>query len=111
MVLGIKVALFNVHGLNDCIKRRRISLSVAKLEADDVFLQETHMKSADVSPLKFSRYQKQLLAPSTSKLRGVAILLANSLRFDCSKLEADPLGRYIFIKGVLEGQMYTIGSI
>lgn len=41
----------------------------------------------------------------------MAILLANSLRFDCTKVAADPLGRYIFLKGVLEGQMYTIGSI
>lgn len=70
MVLGIKVAMFNVNSLNDCIKRKHIASSVAKLEADIVFLQETHMKSADVSLLKLSRYQKQFSAPGTSVTRG-----------------------------------------
>lgn len=51
------------------------------------------------------------MALGSSKSRGIAILIANSLRFECTKVEADPSDRYIFVKGLLDVQLYTIGSI
>lgn len=41
----------------------------------------------------------------------VAILILDLIRFQHSDVEADPHGRYIFIKGYLDGQMYTLGCI
>lgn len=79
--------------------------------ANVICLQETHMTSANAPVLKLSKFQKQFSASGLSKSRGVTILLANSLRFGCTQVESDPLGRYIFIKGLLGEQFYTFGSI
>lgn len=68
----------NINGLNGCIKRKHISSIIAKMDADIVLLQETHLKSATPPALKTPKFQKQFLAPSSSKSRGVAILIANS---------------------------------
>lgn len=109
--MGIKVVSFNVNGLNGCIKRKRISSVIADMDAYIVLLQETHLKSAALPAIKSSKFQKQFVAPGTSKARAVAVLATNSLRFDCSQILSDPLGRDIFVKGLLEGQHYTIGSV
>lgn len=81
------------------------------MNADIVLLQETHLKASNLSVIKISKFQTQFLAPGSSKSRGVVILVANSLRFYCHQPECDPLGQYIFAKGMLERQTCTIGSI
>lgn len=111
LTMGIKVVSLNVQGLNNCAKRKRIFRSIMRMNADIVLLQETHLKSSNLSDIKIPKYQKQYQAPGTSKSKGMAILIANSLRFECFQGENDPLGRFVFVKGRLDGQLYTIGSI
>lgn len=99
----------NVHGLNNVIKRKRLSAFIAKQNPEVVFLQD--LKSSEISVLKTKKFSRQFQAPGSSKARGVAILLSNSLRFQISDIKSDSDGRYLFLKGLLEGCPYTLASI
>lgn len=51
--MSLKLISWNVKGLNSPIKRQRVLSHLAKLNADIVLLQETHL--TDVESLKLKR--------------------------------------------------------
>lgn len=69
------------------------------------------MKKSDLPVLKTNKFHQQFQAPGSSKARGVAILISNKIRFDWSNIESVAESRYIFVKGLLEGRPYTLGSV
>lgn len=109
--MALKVVTWNINGLNNPVKRKRIAMHINKMKAGIVLLQETHLKAQEAPALKLPRFSQQFLAAGSSKARGVAVLLADSLRFQCSDILRDPQGRFIFLKGLLEGQRCTIGAV
>lgn len=106
---GIRIVTLNVRGLNNVVKRKRVTSYLLQLNANIIVLQETHLTSSETSILKMSKYQQQFHSPGSSKSRGVAILFLNNFRFDCKNTEVDPKDRYIFVKGFLEGQNTCLG--
>lgn len=108
--MAMKVISWNVNGLNNPIKRKRIARTLNKLKAHIILLQETHLKSQDDPVLKLPHFSQQYAAAGSSKAR-VAVLISDALLFQCSEVMRDPGGRFIFVKGVLEGQPCTISSI
>lgn len=73
-------------------------------------LQETHLKQSDTPSIKLAKFQKQYHAPGSSKSRGMAILILNSLRSDCKKVETDDKSHFVLIKGKLESQLANLCS-
>lgn len=90
---------------------KRIAHTINKMKAQIILLQETHLKTQEGPVLKLSRFTQQYAAAGSSKARGVAVLISDSVRFQCTDFYRDPRSRFVFIKGALEGQAYTIGLV
>lgn len=71
----------NIRRLNHNIKRKRFWAQLNKSNPDICFIQETHLKKDAEHFLKSKRYSEQFHAPSSSKARGVSILIKNSVNF------------------------------
>lgn len=110
---GVKVVSLNVNGLSSPIKRGKFMAKFRKEKNQVVFLQETHLSTEEHEKLKrfgysntfYSTYHKQ------SNRRGVAILITNSTKFEPEKEMCDREGRYIMVKGKLEGQKVTLINV
>lgn len=107
----MKLLSVNVRGLNNPIKRKRITSHLAKSLADIIFLQETHVKDSNKHPALHRKFPTFFTAPGSSKSRGVAILLAGHLQFVLKDLIRNPRGRFVIVKGILEAKMVTLASV
>lgn len=107
----IKVISLNCKGLNNKIKASRIENSLFKLKPSILFLQETHIKKPDQKIFKSRWFDTQYQAPGNSKSRGVAILLSRTITFHFQDQQIDPNGRYLFIKGLINGEKYTLATL
>lgn len=110
---GVRVVSLNVNGMSSPIKRAKLMAKFRKEKMQVVFLQETHLSTEEHDKLKrfgynntfYSTYHKQ------SNRRGVAILITNSTKFEPEKEMSDREGRYIMVKGKLEGQRVTLINV
>lgn len=107
----IKAFSLNVNGLRDNIKRKRLKTLLHKLRPEVVLLQETHLKQTSNVVLQDKVYLFQWHSYGTSKSRGTAILLHRSVQFQEDAVLKDTEGRYIAIRGTLNGEKVTIASI
>lgn len=111
MASKVKIVSINIRGLNNQIKKKRFLSLLQKINADVVMVQETHLRKAIDFIASRKRYPYQLLAAGSSKARGVAILLRNSVRFEEVARYKDPKGRFAFIKGKLNNELVTLASV
>lgn len=107
----IKTVSLNCRGWNNPIKAKRITSLTLKLRPSILLLQETHLKQTDGPILKSKCWSQQLLAPGSSKARGVAILIAKNCSFQVEALLVDPQGRFLFVKGLLADQKITVANV
>lgn len=107
----IKIVSLNYRGLNNAIKVKHIASLTLKLWPSILLLQETHLKQSDGIILKSKWWSQQLLAPGSSKARGVAILISKNCSFQVDNLLIDPQGRFLFAKGLLSGQKVTVANV
>lgn len=70
-----------------------------------------HLRTSKFKLHPTSWFAHQYSTPGSSKARGVAILLAKTLKFEFQDKEEDPTGRFLFIKGRLNDQMVTIATL
>lgn len=102
----------NVNGLNNPIKRQKVMTKFKKDKAQVIYLQETHLTGQESEKLKKFGYSKMF--HSTFRhggKRGVAILISNSVKFECIKTISDKEGRYVVVKGKLENEMVTLVNV
>lgn len=110
---GVKVVSLNVNGLSSPIKRGKIMAKFKREKNQVIFLQETHLSTKEHEKLKrygyyntfYSTYHKH------NNRRGVAILITNSTKFELEQEKCDKEGRYIMVKGKLEGQRVTLINV
>lgn len=101
MASSINIITWNVKGLNNPIKRKKVLTHLKNKNADIVFIQETHLKTSDSSRLK-SGWEGQFFHSSfQKKARGTAILIHKRIPFTASSVLADPSGRYVIVIGTL----------
>lgn len=107
----IKLITYNVNGLGNPVKRSKIMTKLKKEEIEVALLQETHLSQTEHEKLK--KWKFKLFSSSCSKTskRGVAILISNRLTFECVHEKKDREGRYVMIKGYLEGALTTIINV
>lgn len=107
-----KIVSLNVRGLNTHEKRLQILLSMRKLRADIVLLQETHFKTGSTIKLLNSYYPSATHATSKeNKTKGVSILLTKHCPFQITDSLSDVDGRFLFLKGLLYGKRLTLANI
>ena len=96
-----KFVSWNVRGLNHPVKRSKVFSHLAKLKAEVIFLQETHLRTSDIPRLQRGCISQVFHSKFNSKCRGTAILIGKNVQFVSSKVVADINGRYVIVQGKL----------
>lgn len=107
-----KIVSYNVNGLLHPVKRSKILTKIKKEGVMVAFLQETHLTEKEHNKLKKNGYSQ--VYASSYKLghrRGVAILISNKIPFQNVLTICDKEGRYILVKGRLEGILISFLNV
>ncbi|KAF7246814.1 LINE-1 retrotransposable element ORF2 protein, partial [Varanus komodoensis] len=107
----LKIVSWNINGLGERHKQARTDKFIHKEKSDIIFLQETHQKKDGVNELKLYWVDVYEKSYSTSKSRGVAIIVAKRCEFKTKAIKRDHLGRFLIIQGLIYGQAVTLVNI
>lgn len=107
---ALKIVTVNVNGNNNPIKRRNVMQRLKKL-GDIIFLQETHLSQGEHEKLGKLAGTQIYSSSYTSTKRGIAVILNNSLRFTKDKCIREKQGRFIFLRGEIDGQPVTLFNV
>ena len=77
----LSIVTLNVNGLNDTIKRLRVSDWIKKQDPSICCLQETHFRQKDTHSLKIKGWRTMYHSNGPQKKAGVAILISDKLKF------------------------------
>ena len=98
----LSIVTLNVNGLNDSIKRRRVSDWIKKQDPSICCLQETHFRRKDTYSLKIKGWRTIYHSNGPQKKAGVAILISDKLKFNPKTVVRDEEGHYIILKGSIQ---------
>ena len=90
----------NVNGLNDPIKRHRVSDWIKKQDPPICCLQETHFSPKDTSSLKMKGWRTIYHSNGSQKKPGVAILISDKLKFITKIVVRDKRDTISYLKGL-----------
>uniref|UniRef100_A0A8C0Q3K2 RNA-directed DNA polymerase n=1 Tax=Canis lupus familiaris TaxID=9615 RepID=A0A8C0Q3K2_CANLF len=107
----LSIVTLNVNGLNDPIKRRRVSDWIKKQDPSICCLQETHFRQKDTYSLKIKGWRTIYHSNGPQKKAGVAILISDKLKFTPKTIVTDEEGHYIILKGSIQQEDLTILNI
>uniref|UniRef100_A0A803K4M8 Endonuclease/exonuclease/phosphatase domain-containing protein n=1 Tax=Xenopus tropicalis TaxID=8364 RepID=A0A803K4M8_XENTR len=109
---NLMVYTINANGLNSPWKRRALLQELKLKKIQIALIQETHYKT-NQTPKWYDKQYSTIIhsTPQSTKVRGTAIILANSLQLEIIATKIDPQGNYTFLKGKLNSAMYTFASI
>ena len=107
----LSIVTLNVNGLNDPIKRRRVSDWIKKQDPSICCLQETHFRQKDTYNLKIKGWRTIYHSNGSQKKAGVAILISDKLKFTPKTVVRDEEGHYIILKGSIQQEDLTILNI
>lgn len=103
---------YNVRGLNTPTKRHKVLGELKGYKAGVVFLQETHLTHVSNIKLWSDTFPNWFYGDTiTKRARGVAIGFAKGVNFKLEERLSDPKGRFIFLKGSLEGWECMLANI
>ena len=77
----LSIVTLNVNGLNDSIKRCRVSDWIKKQDPSICCLQETHFRHKDIYSLKRKGWRTIYYSNGPQNKAGVAILISDKLKF------------------------------
>ena len=97
----MKIINWNVKGLNQAVKRKRVLSHLQHLGVGIAFLQETHLPNQDQSKIHKEWVGQMFHSQFNCKGRGVAILIHKKIPFIVSNTILDPNGRYVMVVGEL----------
>lgn len=108
----IKVASYNVNGVLNPIKRRKIISKMKREGVGVIMLQDTHLTDKEHGKLKRNG-DNQIFSVSyqSGHWRGVAVIISGRISFEKISLTHDKEGRFIMVKGKLEGEVVTFLNI
>ena len=105
-----EVVSYNVNGLGDDRKRRKIFNYMKKHTSGKaiVFLQETHSVQKVEKLFEYQWRGKVLFSHGTSSSRGVCICFGYDLDYKTFEVINDKDGRYIIARMEIQGQPYVL---
>lgn len=107
-----KVISYNVNGLLNPIKRSKILSKMKRERAHVVYLQETHLNDKEHGKLRTMGFNELFFSSyKTGHRRGVAILISKKVIFEKLSEIKDKEGRYILVKGKIDGNLVTLLNI
>ena len=100
-----------MNGLKDSIKRHRVSDWIKKQDPSISCLQETHLRPKDTNSLKMKGWRTIYHLNGPQKKAGVAIFIADKLKFIPKTVVRDEEEHYIILKGSIQQKDLTIMNI
>ena len=107
----LSIVTLNMNGLNDPIKRRRVSDWIKKQDPSICCLQETHFRQKDTYSLKIKGWRTIYHSNGPQKKAGVAILISDKLKFTPKTVVRDEEGHYLILKLSIQQEDLTILNI
>lgn len=102
---------WNVNGINEPVKRGKVLAHLKSLQADIIFLQETHLKHDSHSRLRCRWIQQIYHSNFSIKARGTAILIRKGVPFKQLSTIVDRDGRYVILVGEIHSTPITLLNI
>ncbi len=103
----MKIVSYNVNGINNPIKRKKLLHQLKKETGNIIFLQDPleheKLKKLTKAQVYYSSYK--------SSKRGVAILIMPQIAFTLEKLITDKEGRYVMVIGKVEDVMVSFMNV
>lgn len=106
----LQVTTHNVQGLNSPLKRRKVLNAYKFSTLNIIMLLETHFPARYCPKFLHSHFPNFYLANAENKTKGVAIVIGKTCKFSWISDTKDPGGRFIMVKGMIDGQLYTLVS-
>lgn len=107
----MRISTWNVNGLGNPIKRKKVMNSFKSNKYDVVFLQETHMSPQESDKLCVGWVGHVFYSAGSSKSKGVTILINRNLQFKCLKQIKDTLGRIVIVLAEIQGLKLILANI
>lgn len=108
---AIRLISWNLNGLHSPIKRKKVLTYLKKNKSDICFLQETHLCMKEHEKLGRLWGGQIFFSSYTTSSRGVCILVKKKVPFIPERIESDPGGRYIIVKGRMFSETITLVNI
>ena len=102
---------WNVKGLNDVVKKKKVLTFVKSKKCDIVFMQETHLLSQETKKLCRDWVGFVGAAWGSSKSRGVVTLISKHLQFKCLKESKDENGRINLLLCQIQGNNVILANV
>lgn len=106
---SLTIVSYNIKGLGNPIKRKKVLSQLKTLQCSIAMLQETHIMS-ESELLKLKRHWVEQVYGASyegGRKRGVAILFNKSVYFSCERVIQDKEGRYIMVIGTIGEERFT----
>ena len=105
----LSVVTLRVNGLNDPIKRHRVSDWIKEQDPFAICcLQETHLRPKDTSSLKMRGWRTVYHSNGPQRKAGVSLIIPDKLKFIPKTVVRDEEGHYIILKGSIQQEDLTI---
>lgn len=102
---------WNVRGMGAIQKRHQIHAYLLRRHAHIVFIQESHLMNAETQKTR-KKWRGQLVSTNYSAFaRGTAIWIKYAVPFQEIERRIDDQGRYVLLRGTLDGRPLVLGSI
>lgn len=108
----MKIVSYNVSGLCSPHKRGRLWQEFCQYMADVVFIQETHFTEGSLPQMHQYQYNQWFHSASPiARARGLMKAFGGTCPLTSIVKQVDTEGRFVFVKGTLNGHLYTFASI
>lgn len=107
---GLNFCSWNVKGMGQLIKRKKILSTLKARKYDIVFLQETHLSALENKKLRRDWVGQVFYSVGSSKSRGVTILVHKHLQLKSNRICTDDIGR-IIIETEIQGHPMILANI
>ena len=109
--LTTNIYTYNVRGLRDALKRKRIFTYIKEKMSGIIFLQETHTVQSDLIQWQKEWEGQVYISSGTNQSKGVAVLISPNIELTLEKQEIDSNGRYILLNGTFNGRKLCLLNV
>ena len=107
----LSIINLNISGLNNPIKRYRVTDWMKKQDPSICCLQKTHFRAEDTHRLIVRGWKKLFHVSGNDKKAGGAILISDKIDLKIKTIKRDKEGHHIMIKGSIQEEDITIVNI